>query len=441
MNVELVDLTPCKKLLKVEFDGETVKKELETVTAQCQKSASIKGFRSGHAPLDMVAKLYEGTIRDRARQNLLEKGFRDAVKEKNLRAVGSPRVEEDSPIEADKPFSFNLVVEVAPTFDLPEYKGIEITVEKRTIGDAEMARAMTVLRERMCSYKDKEQGAPAEDKDVAVINYTCTCEGKPVTDIVPSATRIAKANNFWVRITKDSFLPGFTEQLIGLKGGDKKNISVDFPADFVEPDLAGKKGDFEVEVVMVKQVELPEENDEFAKLYGAKSLEELKNNVRSDMEYDAKYKEKQSIENQISKALLDKVSFDVPESALEQETLSIVENVVRQNRERKVREEVIQKRMGEIRENASKQALGNMRMGFIVSKIAEAEKIKVTEREIQNRIAFLAQVNKIPMQKLVKQLRENNGITSIASDIITGKVMELLKLHAVVKEVPAPAEA
>ena len=80
-------------------------------------------------------------------------------------------------------------------------------------------------------------------------------------------------------------------------------------------------------------------------------------------------------------------------------------------------------------------------MGFIVSKIAEAEMIKVTEREIQNRIAFLAQVNKIPMQKLVKQLRENNGITSIASDIITGKVMELLKLHAVVKEVPAPAEA
>ena len=115
-------------MLKVEFDGETVKKELETVTAQCQKSASIKGFRSGHAPLDMVAKLYEGTIRDRARQNLLEKGFRDAVKEKNLRAVGSPRVEEDSPIEADKPFTFNLVVEVAPTFDLPEYKGIEITL-------------------------------------------------------------------------------------------------------------------------------------------------------------------------------------------------------------------------------------------------------------------------------------------------------------------------
>ena len=169
-------------------------------------------------------------------------------------------------------------------------------------------------------------------------------------------------------------------------------------------------------------------------------MEELKRNVRTDLELDAQYRERQSIESQIAKALLEKVNFDLPDSLLEYETASIVERIVRQNKERKVRDEVINAKMGEIRENAAKQAADNLRVSFIIDKIAAAEKIQASENELRTRIATLAQMNKIPLQKFVKRLQENRGIGQIASEIVRGKVIELLKLHAVVKEVPAPAE-
>jgi len=118
----------------------------------------------------------------------------------------------------------------------------------------------------------------------------------------------------------------------------------------------------------------------------------------------------------------------------------LLERIVRQNKERKVRDEVINAKMGEIRENAAKQAADNLRVSFIIDKIAAAEKIQASENELRTRIATLAQMNKIPLQKFVKRLQENRGIGQIASEIVRGKAIELLKLHAVVKEVPAPAE-
>jgi len=439
VNVSLVDLAPCKKLLKVECGAETVSAAIEEAASLYQKNATIPGFRAGKAPREQVMNLHGKAIHQRASQNLVEKGFQEAVQKENLQPVGHPRLEEDTPLESGKPFLFNITVEIAPTFELPEYKGLPVTLEKQTIGDEQVDKAILVLQERMCSYKDTDR--TAQEKDVVVINYTGSCEGKPITEIAPSAQRIAKADNFWVRITKDSFLPGFTEQLVGLKAGDTKTVSVDFPADFIEPELAGKKGDFEISVVLVKEVELPVLDDKFASLYGLKSLEELKSRVHADLEQDARYKEKQSIESQIAKALIEKVDFQLPESLLELETAELVERVLQQNRERKVREEVIQRGMAEIQANAAQQAAANLKLNFIFGKIAEAEKLKASEEEMRTRITLLAQMNKVPLQKFVKRLQENRGFNQIASEIVRGKVLELLKLHSVVQEVPAQVEA
>jgi trigger factor len=439
VNVSLVDLAPCKKLLKVEYGTEEVSAAIEEAASLYQKNVTVPGFRAGKAPREKVLNLHGKAIYQRASQNLVEKGFQEAVKKEDLKPVGNPRLEEDAPLENGKPFSFNITIELAPTFELPDYKGLPVTLEKHVIGDEQVNKAILVLQERMCSYKDTDRNA--QEKDVVVINYTGSCEGKPITEIVPTAQRIAKADNFWVRITKDSFLPGFTEQLVGLKAGDKKTVTIDFPADFVEPELAGKKGTFEITVVLVKEVELPTLDDKFAGLYGVKTLEELKTRVHSDLEQDARYKEKQSIEAQIAKALLEKVDFELPDSLLELETAELVERVLQQNRERKVREEVIQRGMPEIKANAAKQAASNLKLNFIFGKIAEAEKLKASEEEMRTRITILAQMNKVPLQKFVKRLQENRGFNQIASEIVRGKVLELLKLHSVVKEVPVQVNA
>ena len=422
-------------MLKVEFNAEEVAAEINATTDLFQKNVSIRGFRAGKVPRETVAKLHAQNIQERAKSNLLEKGVRDSAKEKDLRIVSNPRIEDDAALEEGKPFSFNATVEIFAPFELPEYKGINVTIEKRTVEDADVNKAINVLRERMCSYKDSDKNA--EENDVVVINYTGTCEGKPIAEIAPEATRIASASNFWIRLTKNSFLPGFTEQLIGLKKGDKKTVTVDFPADFPEKALAGKKASFDVEILLVKIVELPEENDELAKIYGAASMDDLRQHVRRDLEADVRFKEKQAIEQQIAEALLSKVDFPLPDSIVEAETHAIIERTVNQAKENKTPEAVIQKHLPEIKKNAEEQALKQLKVNLILGKIALAEKIQPTDAEMRTRIAYIAQANGMSIKKVIEQLQKNRGFDRIASDISRQKTVDALKLYSVVKEVPA----
>src|SRR5258708_32507272 len=140
----------------------------------------------------------------------------------------------------------------------------------RSVTEEDIQRALDTLRQQQASFQKVER--PAQTGDIVVVNYTGTCEGKPITEIAPTAQGLTEKKNFWLDMGSNTFIPGFTEQLQGSKAGDKRTVSVDFPADFVTPQLAGKKGSYEVEVVEVKEKVLPVLDDALAKTYGAENL-------------------------------------------------------------------------------------------------------------------------------------------------------------------------
>src|SRR6185436_1015156 len=153
-------------------------------------------------------------------------------------------------------------------------------------------------------------------------------EGKPISEFAPAARGLTEQKNFWVEIKKDSFIPGFSEQLVGAKAGDKRTVNVDFPADFVTPQLAGRKGTYEVEVIEVKQRNLPPIDEAFAKAYGAENLEKLREGVRADLQNELNLRRKRAVRNQIIRGLLDRINFELPESVVQQETRSVVYELV-----------------------------------------------------------------------------------------------------------------
>jgi trigger factor len=159
--------------------------------------------------------------------------------------------------------------------------------------------------------------------DVAVINYTGTCEGKPITETAPTARGLTEKKNFWVNVDATSFIPGFGQQLEGMKAGDKRTVTVDFPADFVVPQLAGKKGVYEVELVEAKEKVAPAIDEAFAKAYGAENLEKLREGVRADLQNELNTKQSRAIRNQVAQTLLDKIQIALPESLVEQETAAL----------------------------------------------------------------------------------------------------------------------
>lgn len=434
MNVTVENLAPCKKLMRVEVEAQEVDKAFESMVKEFQKEAVFPGFRPGKAPRDMVLRKYEKDIQDEVKKKLITENYRKAVEDQKLDVVTRPDIEEIQ-FGRGQPLQFAATIETAPEFSLPEYKGLPVKLEARTVSAEDQERALDVLRQQQVKYNTVER--PAQMGDVAVVSYTGTCEGKPITDFAPDAKGLTEQKNFWVEMQAGLFIPGFAEQLAGAKAGDKRTVTVDFPADFVTPQLSGRKGAYEVEVVEVKEKVLPALDDAFAEAYGAESLEKLRAGVRRDLENELKYSRDKNTRTQLIRGLLDRVQFELPETAVAQETRNVVYDIVHENQKRGVSRESIEQQKEQIYAAANRGAQERVKVMFLMGKIAEKENIKVSQEDLSRRINTLATMYQIPAEQFVKDLKKRNGLVEIYEQVLNEKVLQFLQQNARIEEVPA----
>jgi trigger factor len=437
VNVTVENLAPCKKLVRVEIEAQRVDETFETITKEFQREAALPGFRPGKAPREMVLRKYEKDIQNEVKRKLISDSYRKAVDEQKLDVLGYPDIEEIQ-FSRGQALQFAATVETAPEFELPDYKGLSVKREARTVTGADVDRALDALREQRVNFQTVQR--PIQIGDIAVVNYTGTCEGKPITEIAPTAKGLTEKQNFWVDIQPGSFIPGFAEQLVGAQAADKRTVNVDFPADFVTPQLVGKKGVYEVQVLEVKEKILPPLDEELAKGYGAENLEKLREGVRTDLENELKSKLDRSIRNQVVRSLLDRVNFELPESALAQETRNVVYDIVQENTKRGISRQVIEQQKDQIYSAAAQGAKERVKVRFLLQKIAEKEDVKIAQEEIAARIQYLAAMYQIPPDKFAKDLQKRNGLIEIYDQIMNEKVLDLLQQNAKIEEVPPAPE-
>jgi trigger factor len=434
LNITVENLAPCKKLLRIEVGAEDVGAAFADVTRQFCKLANLPGFRPGKAPRAVVIKNFGDRIKDEVKKKLTQDAYQKAMEQEKLRAAVYPDIEEIQ-FAQDAAYQFAATVEIQPEFELPEYKGLKVERENRVIGDEDVDRAIETLREQRVDYQDVDRAL--QRGDIAVVNYTGTVDGKPITDIAPTARGITEQKSFWIRAESDQFIPGFADQLIDGKAGDKRTVEVTFPEDFVTPALVGLKGVYEVELLQVKERILPGVDDEFAKSFGAESLEKLREGIRTDLENDLKHRQNRAVRDQLVNKLMEQVQIDLPESVVAHETRSVVYDLVAENQRRGLSKEVIEKQKDEIFSAANANAKEKVKAMYIMGQIAEKEGIKVEQAEIAARVGFMAQQYQMPPEKLAKQLRDRNGFGEIHEQILVSKVLDFLQLNAEVAEVPA----
>lgn len=437
MNVTVENLAPCKKLLRVEVEAQKVDETFDSITKDFQKEANLPGFRPGKAPREMVLRKYSRDIETEAKRKLISEAYKKAVDEQNLDVLGYPDIEEIQ-FGRGQVLQFAATIETSPEFELPEYKGIPVKREARTVTDEDMDRALDALRRPKMTFKTVERAA--QTGDIVVVNYTGTSEGKPITEIAPTAKGLAEQKSFWVEIGANAFIPGFADQLLGAKAGEKRAVTVDFPADFVTPQLAGKKGAYDVEITEVKEKVLPPLDEAFAKLYGAENMEALRAGVRRDLENELNQKQRRTVRNQLVRSLLNRVTFELPETAVAQETRNVVFDIVQENAKRGVSREIIEQQKEQIYSAANQGAKERVKVAFLLRKIAEKEDIKVSQEEIAQRINQLATLYQIPAEKFLKDLQKRNGLIEIFDQIMNEKVLDLLQQNARVEEVPPGSE-
>jgi trigger factor len=436
VNITVENLAPCKKLLRVEVDAKAVDEAFDATTKDFQKQAALPGFRPGKAPRALVLKKYEADIKNEVKRKLIGDSYRKALDEKKIAVVGYPDIEEIQ-FGHGQILQFAATIETAPDFQLPEYKGLPVKHENKSITDADVERALKMLAQQHTTFKTVERELRLGD--IAMVNYTGTCDGRPITDTAPTAKGLTEQKKFWVDTTPGSFIPGFADQLIGAKAGDKRTVNVDFPADFVTKELAGKKGLFEVEIVEVKEKVLPPVDDTLAKKYDAENLEKLRAGVRRDLENELKYSQEKAVREQIIRALLDRVNFDLPETAVAHETRNVVYDIVRENSQRGIGRETIEKQKEEIFAAATRGAKERVKLAFLIQHIAEKENIKVSQEEALQQARALASMYQIPLEKFLKDLQKRNGLPELYDQIAREKVLAFLEQNAKIEEMSATA--
>jgi trigger factor len=428
MTITVEDVAPCKKRLKIEVPANRVKKAYDQVTDDFQKEARIPGFRPGHAPRTVVEKKFRKDIESEAQRTLVPEAYREAISEKKLRVVSAPEIE-DLKYQPGLSLSFSTLVELVPEFKLPEYKGLVLKKQETEVKDEEVEKTLQSLADQRAKFDDAPD-RPLAMEDFAVISYSGKLDGKPLLELVPESKNLAENPQFWLWMRTEGFLPKFAEQLVGLKKGETRTIEIEFPADFPQAALTGKKVSYDVELKEIKIKNAPPIDDAFAQEVAKMDLADLKTRVRENMEQEKKGQADRASRAEVVQKLIGAVDFELPPSAVEEETHATVYDIVAENQGRGVPASVLEEKKDEIYANAAKSAKEMVKFKFISTQIAENEKIEVSNEQVAQHLAFLAQREGITMDKMVDKVRKNNAFPAIQQQILRQAVLDFLLKEA-----------
>ena len=427
-----MDATTCKKELVIEVPVDVVQKEVDTVATQFAKRARIPGFRPGHAPASLVRRHFREDIRSEVVQTLVPRYFESALKEQKWKVVGEPRFE-DLKAEDQQPLSCKATFEVYPDFELKDYRGLEVEEEEPVVTDADVEKALDGMREQAATF-EVVSDRPAADDDYVTINYTGRDTQAPETSPVDSRDAV-------VHLGGKHTVEAFTEHLRGAKPGEVREFPVTYPADYPQKKLAGHTLSYRVDVQSIKRKVVPAADDELAKSVSEfASLEELRGKLREGLRADAQKRVELAAKQKLAERLLEVHQFPVPETLVEAQADRKLERTVTQLLAQgiDVRETEVDWR--KVRDEGKGDAEKEVRVALLLSRIAEAEKIEVSEEEIDQDIRDLARDRRVTPAELKTRLTSDGKLDTLKSTHRNQKALDFIYRNAKIirKNVPEP---
>jgi trigger factor len=440
VNVSINDISETRKTLTVTLDKGEVDGEYQAILGEFTKQVSLPGFRPGKAPAAMVAKRYGKELGEEFKTRVVGKAYRDGLKESKLDAISLVDVEEGQ-VQPGLSAAIKLTVDVRPEIKLPEYKGIETTVQPTEPTAKEIDAVVEGLRGERADFKAVER--PAQKGDFVRFGYEGMLDGKPLVEILADKPLYAKAPQTWEEVEgeNEGLLPGLGKLLAGLKTGDKKTVTVNFPAAFpAAPALAGKSAAYALEILEVRERTLAALDEKFFKDNNVANLDELKEQIKKTLAYRKEQENRSAQRRQVTDTLVARANFPVPDSLVASERDGVLRNFIEENMRRGVPQEEFEKNKKELFDSASKAAQARVKVQLTLAKIAEAEKIAVDEKDVNNWIMREALRSGQKPDKLVKDLsKDREQMRAVQQQILFDKTLDLLVSQATVRTATANA--
>jgi trigger factor len=427
LEVAVQDVSLCVKNLTIEVPADQVKTEFNKTYESYQRYVKVPGFRPGRAPRDVVKSRFKKEIKDEVLKHIVPHAFQHAVQDAKLKVIGEPVITDDFDqvvVSETEPMKFNVKVEVIPEFELKEYKGLKAAKQVVRVSDETVEKALQSWRESASQLVPVED-RPSQTGDVVSANLV----GKYVDD--PEAEDL-RAHDVSIELgAKGTFEP-FNENLSGVNAGDVREFRVVYPEDFTSKGLAGKTLDFTATVNSVREKELPELDDEFAKeLAGVDTIEQLRQRIRESHEARHTADAESKLRTDLMHQLVAQYEFEVPPTMVEemvQDRARQFASMLFQNglMSEDIRRMDWKSQLEQIRPNVVR----DLRATFIASQISSREELKITEAELEAEIAKMADAAREPFAEAKARLTKEDALSSIESRLLYMKALDVLVQNA-----------
>jgi trigger factor len=405
-----------KRELEIEVPAEEVIKEWDRVLQDFSSRARLDGFRRGKAPKEMVKRLYYAEIKDGVIEALAPRALSDRLRAENISPVGTPVISELSFKEGES-FRFKAAVEILPEFELPSYREIRVQKREIKVEGEEVDRSLEELRQKSAEYVPVE-GRGVADGDYVVLEW----KGKDLQTkrFLPTEKALVLAGH------KDNE-KSLNENLIGLKPQETRTFVVSYPPDHARKKLAGRTIEYEIKPLSLKEKKVPEMNDEWAKDLGEYDhLAALREKVRQELVKAKEESARREMGDEAVRSLVDQLQFEIPETLVAEETHSILRGWASS-----LPAELPKDQVETLREKARAQAERTVKTSLLLGKIADREKLAVSDEDIEEEIKDMARRNNVPLAQLVEKINREGRRDDLRHSLLLRKAIDFLLENAV----------
>ncbi len=416
---ELKSVSACKRDLQVELTAEEVSREFDTVVNQYARRAKVKGFRQGKAPRDVVKQMFESEIRETLVNNLAPRAIGRELAAHSAVPVDTPVVR-DIAWDEGGPMRLTAEFEVWPEFTLPPYTKIRLERKDERVTPSDIDKSIEDLRERSAQY------VPVENRSIQQEDYVVAqIQGKDA-----KTRRLLPSEKLFVLAGHPDNEQALNEALAGMMPGEEKNFRVDYPEEHQNKKVAGREIDYHLKILSIKEKKLPDVDDGFAKDLGKFSdLKELKEEIKRQLEEAQVQKQKSDLSSEIVEKISDQIDVELPESLVQQETLVHLRRILQSLRQAPTKEED----RARLEEEAARKARRTVKNHLVLMRIAEAEKLEVTEEEMTEEYKTLAKANNVPLAQVIDAMNRDDRKAEVRERLLLRKTIDFLMENAIIE--------
>lgn len=409
--------------LKITLPAEEVNKGFKKAVAKIAGQVNIPGFRKGKAPRNIIEMHYgKEAVKQEAFELVANQCYTEALEQEKLIPVSDPKVE-DSVFEENKDMELTIKVTLKPEVKLGDYKELHVEKEAVEVTDEAVEEQVQGLRSRHAKMVEAEEGAVIEKGDFAIIDFAGTVDGEPFSG--------GEGKGYPLEVGSNSFIPGFEDQLVGLKKGDSTDVDVTFPEEYFVKELAGKQAIFKVNIQDVKRKELPELTDEYvAANSDCKTVEELRASYKERMQKAAENNAQIAYEKALIDLAVANAEFEVPEIMIEDRVTQMIDEMRMSLEARKLTLEQYMQYSGidmkQLRERQHDAAVENVKTDLVLDAIAKAENIQVSMEDVDSELSAIATQHGATLEDVKKIIKSNGTMGLLLANILRRKAAHVI---------------